>query len=173
MIDGWLFDVYPLGDKIILWIKNKKTHRIEKQWTPSLYVASNTRYHLKQLEKNSKIFSLIKKYAWVNKIEKVSDIKESKVLKFTVKNSSDLLKLGRIIESLDKFGIYRLYNIDVPSSQTFMYEHDLFPLGKYKICNKKRKGIESLLLAVSGGNKKNNAKDESQTPLPTDVERRF
>ena len=135
MIDGWLFDVYPLGDKIILWIKNKKTHRIEKQWTPSLYVASNTRYHLKQLEKNSKIFSLIKKYAWVNKIEKVSDIKESKVLKFTVKNSSDLLKLGRIIESLDKFGIYRLYNIDVPSSQTFMYEHDLFPLGKYKICN--------------------------------------
>ena len=135
MIHGWLFDVYPLDDKMILWIKNKKIRRIEKQWTPSLYVASDTRYHLKQLEKNSKILPLIKKYVWINKIEKVSDLKESNVLKFTVKNSSDLLKLGKVIESLDKFGIYRLYNVDVPSSQTFMYEHDLFPLGKYKICD--------------------------------------
>jgi DNA polymerase-2 len=135
MIHGWLFDVYPLDDKIILWIKNKKTYRIEKQWTPSLYVASDTRYHLKRLEKNSKIIPLLKNHTWVNRIEKVSDKKESKVLKFTVKHSSDLLKLGKVIESLDKFGIYRLYNVDVPPSQTFMYENDLVPLGKYDIDN--------------------------------------
>ena len=130
MISGWLFDVYPLDDKIILWIKNKKTHRLETQWTPSLYVASDTRHKLDKIQKNSKIISLIKKYEWVNKVEKVSDLEESQILKFTVKKSSDLLQLGKTIESLDEFGVYRLYNVDVPPAQTFMYENELFPLGK-------------------------------------------
>jgi DNA polymerase-2 len=133
MICGWLFDVYPLDDKIILWIKNKKIHRLEKQWTPCLYVASDTRYKLDKLRKNSEITSLIKKYEWINKIEKVSDLKESCVLKFTVKKSSNLLHLGKTIEKLDKFGVYRLYNVDIPPAQSFMYEYDLFPLGKYTI----------------------------------------
>ncbi len=132
MIRGWLFDVYPLDDKIILWIKNKKIHRLEKQWTPCLYVASD-RYKLDKLRKNPKIISLVKNYEWVNKIEKVSDIEESKVLKFTVKKSSDLIRLGKTIEELDKFGVYRLYNVDVPPAQSFMYENNLFPLGKYNI----------------------------------------
>jgi len=136
MICGWLVDVYPLDDKIILWIKNKTTHRLEKQWTPSLYVASDTRYQLSKLNKNSKINSLIKNYEWVKKTEKVSDLDESKVLKFTVKKFSDLIRLGKTIEKLDKFGVYRLYNVDVPPAQTFMYEHDLFPLGKYNIDDK-------------------------------------
>jgi len=132
MIRGWLFDVYSLDDKIILWIKNKKIHRLEKQWTPCLYVASD-RYKLDKLRKNPKIISLVKNYEWVNKIEKVSDIEESKVLKFTVKKSSDLIRLGKTIEELDKFGVYRLYNVDVPPAQSFMYENNLFPLGKYNI----------------------------------------
>ncbi|MCZ6582754.1 MAG: hypothetical protein O6761_06260 [Thaumarchaeota archaeon] len=132
MIRGWLFDVYPLDDKIILWIKNKKIYRLEKQWAPCLYVASD-RYKLDKLRKNPKIISLVKNYEWVNKIEKVSDIEESKVLKFTVKKSSDLIRLGKTIEELDKFGVYRLYNVDVPPAQSFMYENNLFPLGKYNI----------------------------------------
>jgi len=135
MIHGYLFDVYPLNDKIVLWIRNKKTYRLEIQWTPSLYVASDTRYKLNLLPKNPRIIPLIKKYKWVNKIEKVSDLKESKVLKLTVKNCSNLTLLGKTIEELDRFGVYRLYNVDVPPAQSFMYENDLFPLGKYKINN--------------------------------------
>ena len=85
------------------------------------------------MTKTPKITSLIKKYTWVNKLEKVSDLKESKVLKLTVKNFSNLILLGKTIEELDRFGVYRLYNVDVPPAQSFMYENDLFPLGKYKI----------------------------------------
>ena len=133
MISGWLFDVYPLDDKIILWIKNKKTYRIEKQWNASLYVASDSKYKLEKLQKNSKILSLIKTHTWENKFEKVSDTKKSLVLKLFLKNSSHLLQLAKTIEELDTFGTYRLYNVDVPPAQTFMYENDLFPLGKYKI----------------------------------------
>ena len=132
MIVGWLFDVYPLDDKIILWIKNKKAHRLEKKWSPSLYVAAD-RYKLERLLKNPKILSLVKNSEWTNKTEKVSDTKKSPVLKLTVKKSSYLLRLGKTIEELDRFGAYRLYNVDVPPAQSFMYEYDLFPLGKYKI----------------------------------------
>ncbi|NIM26096.1 MAG: hypothetical protein GTN35_03730 [Nitrososphaeria archaeon] len=133
MISGWLFDVYPLNDKIILWIKNKKTHRIEKQWSASLYVASDSKYKLEKLQKNSKIISLIKKYTWESKFEKVFDTKKSLVLKLVLKNSSHLLQLGKTIEELDAFGAYKLYNVDIPPAQSFMYEKDLFPLGQYKI----------------------------------------
>ena len=136
MISGWLFDVYTLNDKIVLWVKNKKTYRLEINWTPSLYVASDTKYKLDKLLKNYEVTSLIKNHKWTSKTEKVHDVSESNVLQMHVKRSSDLLKLGQIINGLDDFGVYRLYNVDVPAAQTFLYEHDLFPLGKYKI-NKK------------------------------------
>ncbi|HUT05443.1 MAG TPA: DNA polymerase domain-containing protein [Nitrosopumilaceae archaeon] len=135
MICGWLFDVYPLDDKIILWIKNKNIHRLEVKWGPSLYVTSDAKYKLDKLQKNQQVLSLIKEYKWVNKTEKVSDLKESTVLKFTLKNSSDLLRLGKTIEDLDRFGVYRLYNVDIQPAQSFMYQYNLFPLGKYKIHN--------------------------------------
>ena len=133
MITGWLFDIYPLNDKIVLWFKNKKTYRIEKQWTASLYVASDSKTKLEKLQRTSKILSLVKKYTWEKRFEKVFDTKKSKTLKLSLKNSSHLLSLAKTIEELDVFGTYRLYNVDVPPAQAFMYENDLFPLGKYKI----------------------------------------
>ena len=135
MISGWLFDVYPLDDKIILWIKNKNTHRLEIKWSPSLYVSSDSRHKLDKLQKNRQILSLIKNCQWVERKEKVSALTNSSVLKFTTKKSSDLLRLGLTIENLDQFGVYRLYNVDVPPAQSFLYQYDLFPLGKYKIDN--------------------------------------
>ena len=135
MITGWLLDVYPLQDRIVLWIKNKKMFRIEKEWTASLYVSSS-QYKLDNLLKNSKIISLIKYIEWVDRIEKVSDLIASKVLKLTVKNSFDLVRLARTIEGIDSFGVYRLYNVDIPPEQTYLYEQDLYPLGKYKIQDK-------------------------------------
>ena len=41
--------------------------------------------------------------------------------------------LARNIERLDKFGTYRLYNVDVPAEQLYFYENNLYPLGKYQI----------------------------------------
>ncbi|MGQ0795664.1 MAG: DNA polymerase domain-containing protein [Nitrosopumilaceae archaeon] len=132
MKTGWLFDVYPLHDRIILWIKNKKTFRIEKEWTPFLYVASS-KHKLDALLKNQRILEFVKYIEWVDRIEKVSDLNTSKVLKLTVKDSSYLVRLAKTIEGVDSFGIYRLYNVDIPPEQTYLYEHDLYPLAKYEI----------------------------------------
>ena len=136
MISGWLFDVYSLNDKIILWIKNnRKIHRIEYPWTSSLYVASDNKHHLEKLKINSIIKSLTKQYCQISMLEKPSHIEKSQVLKITAKNSNELVKLAKKIDALEKFGVYRLYNVDVPPEQMYLYQHDLYPLGKYKIKN--------------------------------------
>ena len=131
MTTGWLFDAYSLEDRIILWIKNnKKTHRIERQWTPSLYVASDSKSKLDRLQTNPAIKPFVKQFNKVNRIERVSDLTKSEVLQITVKKSSELVMLAKNIERLDKFGAYRLYNVDVPPEQLYIYENNLYPLGK-------------------------------------------
>lgn len=135
MTSGWLFDIYPLQDRIVLWIKDKGMTRIEVEWTPSLYVASS-KYHLERLKKNYKIKNYTKDIEWVKRRERVYDTSDSTVLKITTKNALDLLPLGKKIEELDEYGVYRLYNVDIPPEQTFLYEQDLFPLGKYEIKEK-------------------------------------
>ena len=47
------------------------------------------------------------------------------------------MHLAKKIQFLDKFNVYRLYNVDVPSEQTFFYENQIFPLGEYRIEDKK------------------------------------
>jgi len=72
MITGWLFDAYCLDDKIILYIKNnKKLHRIEKQWTPSLYVASDSKSKLDRLDTHLTIKPFAKRYQRTIKTEQV------------------------------------------------------------------------------------------------------
>ena len=134
-ITGWLFDVYSLHDKIILWIKdtNGHTHRMEKDWSPSLYVASDQSTKLERILSNTMLKPFIKTITWAKRFEKVSDLTKTKVLKITVKSSSKLVMVARIIEQSEPYGVYRLYNVDVPPEQIYLYENDLLVLGKYKI----------------------------------------
>lgn len=131
MVSGWLFDTYSIGDKMVSWIKNDRSiTRIEDNWTPSIYVACDDKTELVELE--SKISRYIKDATLVERFEKVTDIAKSKVLQLVLKNSFDILRLAKTIESSHKFGKYRLYNVDVSPVQSYFYEHDIFPLGKYK-----------------------------------------
>ena len=143
MTQGFLFDIYPIDDKIVLWIKDKKTKRIEIPWTASLYVAS-TKLKLERLETNPLIKPLVKKFVNTTKKEQVSDTKNSKVLQITTKRSSEILKLAKNIERLDTFGKYRLYNVDVPPEQMYLYENDLYPLGEFKFHDNKWSAITDI-----------------------------
>jgi len=135
MIRGYLYDVYALPDKIVLWIKGKRLHRIEKKWTSSIYVAADNQYLLNQIQKNTSVNELVKRYEWVKRFEKVSDIEKTKVLKIYLKNSKNTLNLAKRIQSFSEFGIHRLYNVDIPPEQLYLYENDLFVLGEYEIEN--------------------------------------
>lgn len=128
-----MFDAYPFQDKLIIWIKNGKAIRLEKDWQPSIYVGCDNKTKLRKLEWNQAILHYISEIQWVDKFEKIFDTKKSKVLKLSLKKASDMLHVAKKIQHLDKFGVYRLYNVDVPPEQSYFYENQIFPLGKYKI----------------------------------------
>ena len=136
MITGWLFDIYCLEDRVILLVKTKnKIQRIEKFWTPSFYVSSRHSEKIKILENNSKLRSCIKEIKYEQKFERVSDRELTNVLKITTKKTTDIVHLAKKIQQLDIYGIYRLYNVDIPPEQSYLYENEVYPLGKYEISN--------------------------------------
>ena len=138
-ISGNLFDIYHLKDRMILWIKEKdgNAKRMEYVWSPSIYVASDTKDELTSLIRNEKILYFVKEYEFVNRFESPSDMDKTQVLKLTANDSSQIVTLAKSIEKLCKrFGHYRLYNIDISPEQSFLYEKDLYPLGLYNIKEK-------------------------------------
>ena len=141
IMNGWLFDIYHLKDRIILWIKNKNGNvkRLEYLWSPSIYVASDLKSELIDLVGNSEISSSIKEYRFEYKFEYHSSVtvdqhKRNEALRLTLSDSLQILTLARRIEKLStRFGHYRLYNVDISPEQSFLYEKDLYPLGLYNI----------------------------------------
>lgn len=62
IIAGWLFDAYPLNNKMIIWVKTTdgRTVRLEDAWTCSIYVASDNKADLTAVAKNKAVQHYIK-----------------------------------------------------------------------------------------------------------------
>jgi DNA polymerase, archaea type len=135
--NGWLFDIYHLKDRIVLWIKEKNDEsvkRLEYPWSPSIYVASDTKSELISLIRNSRISSFVKAFEFKEKYEYPHEQGKKEILKITVNDSSQIVTLAKDIEKIStRFGHYRLYNVDVSPEQSFLYEKDIYPLGLYNI----------------------------------------
>jgi len=129
-ISGWVFDVYPQSDKMIFWIKQKNgdTVRIEDHWTPSIYIAASDKSYLLAILKDREICALIKDYNFVDTYEKITDNKKSNLLKLDLADSTKVLSVAKMIESMGNFADYRLYNVDLLPAQSYFYEHGNFPL---------------------------------------------
>src|SRR5918911_5003902 len=152
MTSGWLFDIYPLDNKMVFWIKqeeNGKTIRLEdNSWSHSIYVASECNSYLKSIvdimernDGNDSISSLVRDYEFTSRYERITDVTKSNVLKLTLVDSTKALNLARRIETLEssKFGKYRLYNVDLLPAQSYFYEHDIFPLAFCEVHNNSSK----------------------------------
>ena len=127
---GWLFDIYPLEDRMVCWIKQQdgRTVRLQDSWTPSIYVAADDRAHLKVILQNAAAMQFVKDYDFVKRQEKITDLDKTVVLKLTLSDSVKAPALARCIERLGRFGEFRLYNVDVPPAQSYLYKHDIFSL---------------------------------------------
>src|SRR5919108_3397883 len=143
VVKGWLFDAYPLCNRMIFWIKqeNGDTIRLEDDcWSHSIYVASDQEDDILDLKnklilQDQGIIDLIKDYEFVSKYERITDIIRSDVLKLTLSDPTKALTLARRIERLDKFGKLRLYNVDLLPAQSYFYDHDIFPLAFCEVYN--------------------------------------
>jgi DNA polymerase, archaea type len=140
MISGWLLDAYPLDNKMVFWVKQENGNSIrleDNRWGHSIYVASDSNSYLKSIVdaimdgSNDGIAHLVKDYQFTSRYEKITDIIKSDVLKLTLADSRKALTLARKIDAIDgnhEFGKYRIYDVDVLPSQSYFYEHDIFPL---------------------------------------------
>jgi DNA polymerase, archaea type len=137
MTSGWLFDVYPLDNKMIFWIKQENGNSIrleDSTWSHSIYVVSDS---YTDLLKSIKEDDLVKEYEFISRYEKIIDGTKADALKLKLADSTKALALARRIERLDgnRFGKYRLYNVDLPPAQSYFYEHNIFPLAFCEVDN--------------------------------------
>ncbi|MGC2563820.1 MAG: DNA polymerase domain-containing protein [Nitrososphaeraceae archaeon] len=130
MVEGWIFDVYPLQDRMVIWIKKKNGNlRLEdSSWKYCLYVAADDKSELLSLLGEEQIMKAVEDYEFVLKYERLSDAIKKRVLKLSLKEGAKALKLARQIESFGRFHRFRLYNVDLLPAQYYFYDKDLFPL---------------------------------------------
>jgi hypothetical protein len=80
---GWLFDAYPLGNKMIFWIRqvNGNTIRLEdSRWGHSIYVASYISNYT-DLLRSIKDDRLIKEYQVISCYERIIDTTQAKIIR--------------------------------------------------------------------------------------------
>ena len=132
MNEGWVFDVYPVQERMILWIKGKNNAIIRLEDLDrhySLYVAANDRSELFSIFEEEQITEAVESSEFVLRYERTSDIVKSTVLRLSLKEATKAPIVARQIESFGKkFGRFRLYNVDLLPAQYYFYEKDLFPL---------------------------------------------
>ncbi len=131
---GWILDLYPGGPgEIVVWLKqeNGQAARLVDRWSPSIYIgadrASDLSTPLKVVGQDLKWTRVVRKR------EHVTDPRKSDVVEARVKDARTMQQVAGRIERFGPFGSYRLYNVDVPPSQSYLYELDLFPLAKCEV----------------------------------------
>jgi len=99
LVEGWLFDPYPLRNKMVFWVKQKNgnTTRLEEIWSNSIYVTADNNSDLKsilsvivakQSKNNNNVDWLLK---IVFRYERITDDTKSEVLKLTLSDSTKAL----------------------------------------------------------------------------------
>ena len=135
---GWLLDLYPgAPGEMVVWLKleDGRAARLVDRWSPSLFVAADS---VADLDVPLKV--LAPEFAWtrvVSRLERVTDQKASDVVEAKVRDARRIQQVAQRLERLGPFGAYRLYNADVPPNQSYLYEHDVFPLA---YCEERQSG---------------------------------
>jgi len=129
-VRGWLFDVYPSGpNEVTVWViaENGERVRLVDKFTHRIYVSGNSS-DLKGLAEKVRDS---KSVAGLRLVEKYADFMEAskkKVLEVDISDYSRTSFFARKILRLGGYEKYRLYNVDVPIAQAYLYEKDIFPL---------------------------------------------
>jgi DNA polymerase elongation subunit (family B) len=131
---GWILDLHPgRPGEMVVWLKleDGTTTRLADSWSPSIFVGAAA---ISDLEIPLKIVA--SDLAWtrvVMKYERITDRERSSVVEVKLRDAKNAQQVGGRIERLGPFGAHRLYNVDVPPAQSYLYEHGLFPLARCEV----------------------------------------
>jgi DNA polymerase-2 len=120
---------------MVVWMKDEdnRTRRFVDSWTPSLFVACKSAGDLSSLAGARGVEPYVESSCLVSKYERVVDQYPSDVLELRVRDALKLPLIASVIERSKPFGYYRLYNVDVPPAQSYLYQRDLFPLARCEV----------------------------------------
>ena len=122
---GWILDLYHKPGQMVVWLKKPdgKCVRLTDRWKPRIHVGGNYRELIDLACK-----SYIENSIFVDKFERAGDIGKSRVLEIVVENDEEATRLARRIQRESSYSNFRLYDVDIPSPQVYLYQKDLFPL---------------------------------------------
>jgi DNA polymerase-2 len=127
-IRGRLFDLYPLGSSMILWIKSEdgRLRRFEDPFRPRFY-AQGKKTNLFDLFHSLSAGRRAAGYQWTRKKELWSG-DEVEVMEIEIVDSEYYAQLPRILPQWEERITF--YNCDIPLPQTYLYEKRIFPTGR-------------------------------------------
>ncbi|HEV2137753.1 MAG TPA: DNA polymerase domain-containing protein [Nitrososphaerales archaeon] len=131
---GWILDLYPgKPGEIVIWLKleNGEAARLVDRWSPSIFIGTDNKSDF-----TVPLQILRDDFAWtrvVEKRERVTDSGVSQVIEAKLRDARKAQQVAGKIERLGPFGTFRLYNADVPPAQSYLYEHDIFPLAHCEV----------------------------------------
>ena len=134
MVRGWILDLYPGNPgEMVVWLKleDGEAVRLVDRWSPSIFIGTDTKSDFAV-----PLQTLHDDFEWtkfVHRREKVSDLGESEVVEAKLRDARSAQRVAGRIERLGPFGTFRLYNVDIPPNQSYLYEHDLFPLARCEV----------------------------------------
>jgi DNA polymerase elongation subunit (family B) len=122
---GWILDLYPRPGQMIVWLKeqNGTCVRLVDRWKPKIHVGGDFGDLL-----NLACQPYMNQCRFVEKFERAGDQLRSRVLELEVKSDKDASRLASRIQRYGGYSKFRLYNVDIPFTQMYLYEKDLFPL---------------------------------------------
>jgi len=134
-VQGWLFDAYPSGPSdVTVWIIAENGERIKlfDKHIHRIYVSGNLS-DLKSLAEKIKNSKSIASWRFVEKYADFMDASKKKVLEVDMSDYGRTSFFARKILKLGGYEKFRLYNVDVPIAQAYLYEKDVFPLARVMV----------------------------------------
>jgi DNA polymerase elongation subunit (family B) len=139
-VRGWLFDVYPSGtNEIVVWIiaENGSRIRLVDKYAHKIYVSGDP-LELKHLATKIRDNQVVVDWRFVRKYADFMNTRAQKVLEIEISDNEQALDFARTLLSaranfchdseMSEYGKFRLCNVDVPVSQAYLYDKDIFPL---------------------------------------------
>ncbi len=110
---------------MIIWLKKNdgSCARLADNWKPRIHVCGETRDLL-----NLACKPYVSNARFVEKFEKAGDREKSRTLEIEVSDDREAGSLARRIQKLGTYSRFRLYDIDIPAVQMYLYKKSLFPL---------------------------------------------
>lgn len=129
---GWIIDLYPKDGHMIVWLKSPcgTCIRVADKWQPTISVGGNLSDLL-----DLACQPFIAACSLTQKVARPGASTRSTVLKIEVKNETHAISLAKKIQRYGNYSKFQLYNVDVPFTQMYLYQKNLFPLAFVQVEN--------------------------------------